>query len=238
MQVKVRAVMTCARHEITYARTIIEQATRELNVPLTVTLGVYYHQHMQRMFEQCVKDGIEYMITIDSDSLFTSSQLHQLISTAVTKDLDALASFQCKRGSESLLAFKQGVSKVLWSGEPLEVDAAHFGLTCINVAKLEGVAKPWFMCQPDLDGCWEEGRIDADVFFWSQWKKANRKVFVDPSIRIGHCEELVTMHTENFEVKHLYPKQWDEFVASQAKEEESDDSIDQTLEEVSSGETA
>jgi hypothetical protein len=235
MQIKVRAVMTCPRHEITYARTVIEQSLQSVGVPLVVTLGVYYHQHMQRMFEQCIKDGVEYMVTIDSDSVFTAKNLQNLLYETAANDLDALASFQCKRGSDSLLAWKQGVKSVKWSGEPIEVDCAHFGLTCIKVASLEGVAKPWFMCQPDSVGGWGEGRIDADVFFWKQWKDAGRKVFVQPSIRIGHVEEVVTMHDDDFQVKQYYPKEYDELHIKKDKEH---DSTNETLEEVSCGESS
>lgn len=240
MEIKVRGVMTCARHEITYARTIIEQATRAVGVPLCVSLGVFYHQQMQRMFEQAVVDGVDYIITIDGDSVFTAEQLHKLISTTALGNLDALASFQCKRGSPHVLACKNGATKASWDGNPIAVDAAHFGLTCLRVSKLANVVKPWFVCKPDADGRWEDGRIDSDVWFWKQWREAGNNLFVDPSIRIGHVEEMVAMHDENFEPKHFYPKEWDAHMKAgmNVLEDDGNDSIDQTLEAVSSGEGA
>lgn len=246
MEVKVRGVMTCARHEITYARTIIEQATRAVGVPLCVSLGVFYHQQMQRMFEQALADGLDYIVTIDGDSVFTAQQLHKLIATAATLELDALASFQCKRGSPNVLAYKQGQTKAQWSGDPVPVDAAHFGLTVLKVSKLSGVAKPWFVCKPDADGRWEDGRIDSDVWFWKQWKDAGNGLYIDPSIRIGHVEEMVTCHDEEFGVRHLYPKDWDAEMKAglhmldgeESQEEVVNDKTDEALEAVSSGETA
>lgn len=239
MEVKVRGLMTCPRHEITYARTVIEQATRAVGVPLSVSLGVFYHQQMQRMFEAAVKDEIDYIITIDGDSVFTAAQLHKLIATTAMKDLDALASFQCKRGNGDVLAFKAGSNRAQWSGEPLEVDVAHFGLTCLKVSKLANVVKPWFVCKPDADGRWEDGRIDSDVWFWQQWKAAGNKLFVDPSIRIGHVEELVTMHDKEFKKQHYYPKDWDALMQAGLNVLEGEnDPATETLETVSSGQGA
>lgn len=239
MEVKVRGVMTCARHEITYARTIIEQATRAVGVPLCVSLGVFYHQQMQRMFEQALADGLDYVVTIDGDSVFTAEQLHRLISVTASNGLDAVASFQCKRGAPHVLACKNGTDRAMWNGSPIEVDAAHFGLTCLRVDKLASVAKPWFCCKPDADGRWEEGRIDSDVWFWKQWRDAGNKIFVDPSIRIGHVEEMVAMHDENFAPKHLYPKDWDaQMKAGLNYMEDDNDSVGETLETASSGESA
>jgi len=223
-QVKVRAVMTCGRHVITYCQTKIERALKEVGVPLNVSLGVYYGQQMQNAFEQAIKDGLDYIITVDGDSVFTGKQVHRLLSIAVQEDCDALAAMQVRRGAKSLLGFKEGQSTAMWDGHTLQVDAAHFGLTVLNVEKLKTVAKPWFFCKPGDDGTWGEGRIDSDVWFWKQWKEAGNKLFIEPGTRIGHVEEMVVMHDDNFQIKHYYPKDYDKEM------EQVDNQIDQELE--------
>jgi hypothetical protein len=227
--VKVRAVMTCGRQEITYCRTRIELAMKQVGIPLNVSLGVYYGQLMQKMFEDSIKDELDYIITVDGDSVFTGNQLHRLLSIAVQEGCDALAAMQVRRGAKTLLGFKEGQSSAVWDGKPIEVHAAHFGLTIIDVSKLRTVAKPWFYCKPADDGTWGEGRIDSDVWFWKQWREAGHKLYIEPGTRIGHVEEMVVMHDDNFQIKHYYPKDYD-------KEMESiDNQIDEELETPAGG---
>lgn len=231
-KVKVRAVMTAPRHEITYCRTVIDTALQNLGVPLQVSLGVFYAQHMQNMFEQAVRDEIDYVVSVDYDSVFTSDQLHQLISTCDQENFDALCAMQARRGKPALLGFKAGHSSAEWNGYPLQVDAAHFGLTVFNVAKIATTSKPWFCCQPAADGTWGDGRIDADVWFWKQWAEAGNKIWMDPSVRIGHVEEMVAMYDGNMKVRHYYPKVWDKVVASVNDEIYEGELDDTTLEGV------
>lgn len=236
--VKVQAIMTAPRYENTWCRTIIESALRRMNIPLNVGLGVFYGQNMQRMMEEAL-DVADYVVTIDFDTAFIAQQLHRLISLAVQEDLDAVCGIQVKRGCKHMLGFKEGVSSAKWDGHPIEVDAAHFGLTVISTAKLRNVAKPWFFCQPDKDGRWGDDRIDSDVWFWRQWKAAGNKLYIDPGVRLGHMEEMVVMHDENMEPVHVYPKQWEKLIQNdfQHREDESD-TTDKALEAVPSGASA
>lgn len=236
-QVKVRGVMTCARHEITYARTMIETAMKQVGVPLQVSLGVFYHQLMQNMFEQALKDEVDYLITVDGDSVFLGHQVHHLISLCAQENMDALCAFQVKRGSPHLLGFKEGATSAKWNGYPIRVDAAHFGLTVLRVKALEKVAKPWFQCQPDKDGGWGDGRIDSDVWFWKQWREAGNSLYTDPGTRIGHVEEMVVMHDDDYKPRHYYPKEWDAYMEGlKKKTEKKDDCADEAVEAVPAGE--
>jgi len=229
-QVKVRAVMTTARHDIAYARTWIERALKQAGVPLAVSFGVYYGQLMQQMLETAVKDDLDFVVTVDGDSVFTGDQVHRLICIAANEDMDAVASMQVRRGIKSLLGFKKGVTSAMWDGTPIQVDAAHFGLTVLNVKKLATTPKPWFYCKPDENGEWGENHIDSDVWFWQQWKDAGHKLFIDPGCRIGHVEEMVVMHNEEMIPTHYYPKDWDKLMM-----EKKDDQDVETVEEVSAG---
>jgi hypothetical protein len=229
-QVRVRAVMTTGRHEISYARTWIDRSLRQAGVPLAVSFGVYYGQLMQRMFEDAIKDDLDFVVTVDGDSVFTGDQVHRLICIAANENMDAVASMQVRRGIKSLLGFKKGQTSAVWDGTPIEVDAAHFGLTVLNVKKLAITPKPWFYCKPDDKGEWGEDHIDSDVWFWQQWKEAGNKLYIDPGCRIGHVEEMVVMHNEDMVPTHYYPKDWDAMMM-----EKKDDTTAEGLEETSSG---
>jgi len=208
--VKACAVMTAGRYENTWCRNQIEAALRSLGIPFTVSGGVYYGQCMQKMLESAIEQGVEYAITVDGDSVFTPGQLQRLLGIAVQEShkIDAIAAMQVRRGAKTMLGTISGRLSAEWDGYPLKVDTAHFGLTIIDLAKLADTPKPWFFCQPDVQGQWGDGRIDSDVWFWKQWVKAGNTIYIDPGTRIGHVEEMVVMHDESLQVKHVYPADW------------------------------
>lgn len=213
--VTVAALMTAPRYEAVYARNYIELALKSAGIPLTVSGGVYYGQCMQIMLESLI-GKVDYALTVDFDSMFTERHVQRLLSLiAEHPQIDAIAAVQPKRGCGDILAARrEGSRTVDWSGYPIQVDSAHFGLTVIDLKKLENIPKPWFWAQPNSDGQWEGDKIDDDVYFWKKWQEAGNRVFVDPGCRLGHLEEVITVFDENMELQHLYPKQWSEARAS------------------------
>lgn len=209
--VTVSALMTAPRYEAVYARNYIELALKACHIPLTVSGGVYYGQCMQTMLEALI-GKVDYALTIDFDSMFTERHVQRLLSLVAGHDqIDAIAAVQPKRGCGEILASRrEGSRTVDWTGYPIQVDSAHFGLTVIDIKKLATVPKPWFWAQPNDDGKWEGSKIDDDVYFWKKWQEAGHRVFVDPGCRLGHLEEVVTVFDDNMELQHLYPKQWSE----------------------------
>lgn len=209
MQIKVQALMTAPRYEATWCRGHIEWSLRALGIPLSVSGGVYYGQCMQMMLEDSIKAGIDYAITVDGDSVFKPHHVQRLMNVCVQEDLDALASLQLRRGKPDMLGFIAGQTSAVWNGYPIQVHTAHFGLTIINLHRLANVPKPWFFCQPDKNGEWNEHRIDSDIWFWKQWKDAGLKCWIDPDCRIGHVEEMVATYDNDYKPTHMYPKQWE-----------------------------
>lgn len=217
--VKVAAVMTAPRYGNNYARNQIERALHSVNVPLTVSGGVYYGQCMQLMLDEIVKHGgVDYAITVDFDSLFTAKDVRRLIRWMIERpDIHAITGLQVRRGKPSLLGtvdhgnlVNEGEREILWDGLPIRATTAHFGLTVINLEKLAGVEKPWFVSTPDANGDWSEQKTDDDVHFWLQWGKAGNSVYLDPGVRLGHLEEMVAIHDENMNPIHIYPREWEE----------------------------
>ena len=214
---KIAAVMTAARYENTLARNTIETALKKLDIPLTVSGGVYYGQCMQIMLEQLAATECDLVVTVDGDSMFTAEQLQRLVNIAHQEDrIDALAALQIRRGKMDMLGTSEGKRQLEWEGYPIKVTTAHFGLTVIKLDKLRSTPKPWFMSKPDKDGSWGTDKVDDDVFFWFQWKEAGNSIYIDPGTRLGHLEEMVTTYDENLVPCHLYPKEWFQQYASNA----------------------
>ena len=209
--IKVAAVMSAARYENTYCRTVIHHALQSLGIPLRVAGGVFYGQSMQKLLEGLCETDREYAITVDGDSLFTPEQLQRLL-TIIHQEphIDAITGVQVRRGSLAMLGTVDGDEKqVAWDGLPIRAKTAHFGLAVIDLAKLRRVPKPWFWANPNCDGKWEGDKIDDDIYFWLQWERAGNSVYIDPGVKLGHMEEMVAIHDENMQPIHIYPKQWE-----------------------------
>lgn len=207
--VSVAALMTAPRHEIVWARTQIERALNTLRIPLRVSGGVFYGQCMQRMLSDLVNKDVDYALTVDFDSVFVAADVQRLLDViASDPDIDAVAALQPKRGNGAVLGTRGQQESFLSDGSPFQVATAHFGLTVIDLAKLRQVEKPWFCTVPDEQGEYSASKIDDDVFFWRRWTAEGNTIWIDPSCRLGHLEEMVTMFDETGQLKHYYPREW------------------------------
>jgi len=210
--IQLGAYLTLPRYESVVCRSLIELALRQLKIELTTSQGVFWGQCMQRMFTKAVNDGIDWILSIDSDSLFTAEQLSLLMDTlASNPHIDALAALQCRRGCEYPLLTTGNVDGGLTvevSNAPFKVTTAHFGLTLFRVDALREVPKPWFVSKPDENGEWGDERMDDDIFFWHQWRLAGKNIYVAPQVSIGHMEETVVQFNDDMKPEHMYVQQW------------------------------
>lgn len=205
--VKIAALMTTPRYECAWARSSITNALNACGIPLSVAGGVYYGQAIQKMLTDAIASGATFALTVDFDSVFLPEHVKQLLyQICQNDDIDAIAPMQPMRANGQPLATAAGGS-VQWDGSPIRVDTAHFGLTVIRLSSLARVPKPWFLGTPNADGEWGEGKTDDDVYFWRAWQAAGNSVFIDPSVRIGHLEEMVSVFDENMQLRHVYPRQ-------------------------------
>lgn len=210
--VKAAAFLTAPRYENTWSRNYIEIATRQCGIPLSVSLGVFYGQCMQKMFEQALEAGCDVGVTIDFDSAFSGQHIQRLLSVLMTHDhIDAVCAMQARRGMNQLLGTCGRETRVESNGEPIRLTTAHFGLTAFKFAALKKVQKPWFWSRPDDNGEWGDGKTDDDIWFWRQWEAAGNTVYMDTQCRIGHMEEMIATYHEQdgeFVIKHEYPADW------------------------------
>ena len=210
--VKVGAYCTHPRYEAVAARNIIDGALKALRIDLHCSQGVFWGQCMQRMFQDAVDKGLDWILSIDSDSLFTAEHVRHLMDVfAQHPEIDALAALQCRRGAKFPLLTTGNHAEgdeLAIDGKPFKVTTAHFGLTLFRVDKLKTLQKPWFRSEPGKGGDWDDDRLDDDIFFWHVWRAAGHNIHVAPSCSIGHLEETVAMFDKNLQPQHVYVHEW------------------------------
>ena len=209
--VKVAAVMSVPRYGSMAARGIMETALKPFGIPLRTSQGVFWGQCMQRQLVELVDEGIDWILTIDFDSVFTAEQLDQLIETfGANAHIDALAALQVRRNGDRPLMTCGKAEEIQTDLSPILVTTSHFGLTLIRAEELKTVPRPWFKGEPDKDGNWSSDRMDDDIWFWHQWRLAGKRIYVDPKVRIGHVEECVSWFDDKLNVQRSSVPEWRE----------------------------
>jgi predicted SAM-dependent methyltransferase len=173
----------------------VHKALQPLGIPIKTSMGVYWAQCMTRGLESAIKDGYEWALCVDYDSVFTQWHVGILLQTILAyPDVDALAPLQPQRHTDKVMfsTFDKGKEHTMSTHDPIRVHTAHFGLTLIRLAALKDVAKPWFIDRPDANGGFDDGRVDADVNFWHRWNEAGKNLSVLAGCSIGHLEGKVT----------------------------------------------
>lgn len=207
--VQVTAIMSVPRVGWNDAWGQIMESLAPFKIPVRRFSGVFWGQCMQRVLNECVKDGVDWAVTIDYDSLFTAQHLDRLMGWLGKRpEIDAITALQCKRGGGTPLMTIKGQREIEIDGQPVQVDSAHFGLTIIRLDALRDIPKPWFKSVPDKDGGWGDGRIDDDIWFWHQWKEAGKTVYVAPDVRIGHLEVMAAEFDDELKPRHVYVSDW------------------------------
>lgn len=198
------------------------EALMPLHIRPTLGQGAFWSQVLTRMLEK-FEPTTEYIITLDMDSFVTQENIEQLFALSMAFQCDALAPMQTKRedGRPMLTLLdtldnppEDGATKMdlAWFGKPVQqVDTAHFGCTVISTAALKRCIKPWFYEKAGPDGSYGEGRVDADIGFWRQWKKSGNRCYVTPRVSIGHGEYVITWPGKNLAGPvYQYTSQWQE----------------------------
>lgn len=166
-------------------------ALNMLGIELTMVEGAFWGQCLTRGLEKVIKDGADYIVTMDYDSVFSAAQLHKMCQLIIEHpEYDAIVPVQIKREEDSPL-FKANGSRDF--SKPLtRVAAGHFGLSVFKASAFARLAKPWFHGQPNEQGEWNENRVDDDIWFWRQWGQAGCTLALANEVRIGHLEMMIT----------------------------------------------
>jgi hypothetical protein len=173
--------------------------------------GVFFHHAMSRSIRNAIEfdfedgtDGFDFILTADYDTYAMIEDIRGLAELlARSPEADCIVPLQMKRGGTGeILAGGQNMNLT----QPLvPIETGHFGLTIFRKSFFERLPTPWFYEKADADGHWGDGRIDADIGFWLNAKKAKLNVMLAPQIVVGHGEELITYpRIENGKVVKVY----------------------------------
>lgn len=207
----IRAIMSIPRFGCNDHWSAMHLALQPFGIGLETMQGVFWGQKMQMMMERALEDGIDWLLTIDYDSMFTQKEVRRLIEVVTfNPDIDAVACLQPRRLKDvPLLCLNSGAGLVTFDPAKLvKVDTAHFGLTLIRVSALKDLPKPWFKPTPDENGSWSETKIDDDIHFWKLWEKAGKTLYVDPQCRVGHLQMFVTEFDDAYDIVNTHVPEW------------------------------
>ena len=168
-----------------------------LGIKIRRETGAYWGQCLERGMEDGIDCGLDVILTVDYDTVFSLQNVVDLVDILVRRpEIDAIASLQVGRGGLRPLITQKNASgspKLIMKAaevkeETCPVSTAHFGLTMIRTKALLRMAHPWFQGEPDRDGRWGDSRVDPDIYFWKKWEKTGNTLHLANRIVIGHAE--------------------------------------------------
>ncbi len=207
-EIKITALLSRPRFGLNCFWDAASEALAPWHIPVQSFYGVFWGQCMQKALETSIADGVDWILTLDYDTLFNSSHVQKLIDClGQNPNIDAVAGLQVRRGRPlALMVRPDGLAKM--TGGPIQATTAHFGLTLFRASSIKKMKKPWFWSTPREDGTWNDGRLDDDIYFWGKWRDAGNTLFVHTGCKIGHVEEMVAHYDDTFQVQHSYLTKW------------------------------
>ena len=215
---KIVVLLSCPRLGWTDNFRCAQTVFQSLGIGMLIDSGVFWGQGLSRLMKLCTDRGVEFLITVDYDSIFTKehvARLYQLI--IANPDVDAIVPVQVKREQNSSMFTMWSTEGALTSVKAAEfmkpltpIATGHFGLTMIRASSLAKLSRPWFKAIPDLNGEWEAGHIDEDIYFWLNAMSHGWKVCLANEVRIGHLQRVVTWPKPDFTPLFQYISGWQE----------------------------
>ena len=199
---RVAGVMSIPRLAFTDMLFCATHAFSDKGIQFSPVCGAFWGQCIERTMMEVVEQGLEFVITLDYDSVFEAKDIDRMVALMdAHPEADAIAPLQMKRGEDARPMIWQvdedGVPKLEWKLTGFEKDVqkirhAHFGLTIIRTSKLKEMPHPWFYGQPNTDGEWTNNRLDDDIYFWEKWATMGNTLYLANHVVIGHCQQVVT----------------------------------------------
>lgn len=207
-EIKIAAVLSRPRFGLNVFWDCASEALAPWHIPIQSFYGVFWGSCMQKAFEDNIAEGIDWILTLDYDTLFTSRHVQLLIDAlGQHAEIDAIAALQPRRGRPLPLMVRSD-GEAPMTGGPVRATTAHFGLTILRAESIKKLKKPWFWSQPTPDGGWGEGRLDDDIYFWGKWREAGNALYVHTGCKIGHVEEMAAQYNGDYKVEHKYLSTW------------------------------
>lgn len=189
-------------------------------IPLWLYGGAFWEMGIQNGLNEAVKQGVQWVITIDYDTLFDKEDINELLTlAAMYPEADAIVPVQSKRNTDAaLFTMKDAYGKLVhratyddFDKDLTPIHTGHFGLTLLKMDAVQKLQKPWFHTLPAPDGDYGEGRTDADIYFWQRAEKQGFRAFQANNIRIGHIQMVASWINRDFQSVHQYLSNYREF---------------------------
>jgi len=181
----------------------------QMGVEMRKHSGAFWEQSLSMMLYQAVDEGFDYVLTIDYDSVFLPIDVYHMMKMLKARpDLGAIFPVQYRREADQLLVGLPGtdgaVTSENFSEQLVPATMGHFGLTLIRVAALKDMPHPWLRSQPNAEGKWDVGKIDADITFWNGMRSAGWGIACASRVVIGHIQQMITWPGEGYQPVHQY----------------------------------
>lgn len=196
------AVLSAPRYGPTAHMRYAIKSFYQARVPYQIGGGAYWHQVISQVLEMQIEHGSKYIITCDYDTIFTYQDVMELYRLMeAVPEAGAICALQSKRGDEGVALFgmkdKAGnfitsIPAYNMSRNLLKITTGHFGLTIFRAENLNALPRPWMNSEPNEDGVWEDGKVDADIQFWHTWAANGNSLYLAPRVIVGHLQEMIT----------------------------------------------
>lgn len=210
---RVTAVMSTPRFGPIIAQSAMYAALfaagRQVDIDLVLNQGVWWHHGLTRTIESVLEDpAVDYILTIDFDSMIAPEHVVDLVTMAEISDFDILFPLQMRRGRTGALL---GGENMDTRRSVVEAHAGHLGLTLFRRDVFTKLEKPWFTEIPDDRGGWGDGRVDPDIAMWANARRQGLRIGCMPHVHIGHLEEMVALpqaSSRGIETRYVTPLEW------------------------------
>lgn len=176
--------------------------------------GAFWEQSLSRLLYDAIRDGFEYGLVFDYDSVFKPIDVNYLVTLIdMYPEADCVFPIQYRReADEIILRLDRNVYREPASfNQPLAdshlapATFGHFGLTVFRLSALESLPHPWFVSTPGANGRWDaDDKVDPDTYFWNHFIKHGRKPYCAHRCVIGHLQQMITWPDEDYKPIHQY----------------------------------
>lgn len=207
----IAACLSVGRLTFTATTQIAKTVFAALDIPLEWVAGGCWEQGLATMWSNRIKDGYDWVFTMDQDTGFDKADVKELCRLVEEyPEVDALCGTQIRRGSNDALMVpyrhRQGEERVKVPSDPnalTRLRIAHFGLTLIRLAALQELPSPWFMSSTG-----PKGRVDPDIYFWKKWGRAGYTIYQANDVLLGHAQLVMTYPTRDRGIFNQYMGQY------------------------------
>jgi hypothetical protein len=188
-----------AAHALDRELPLLDSA-QPLGIPLQAVRGRLLGQCLERGFDKLIADGVDAILTIDYDTVYTAQHVQTLMRLMLLQsEADAICPLQSARGwnrcwrrSRCRTARSPQAAALGFDSDLIKLKTGHFGLTLIRASSRSRTCRSrWFSVVPAKDGSWGEGHVDEDIYFWRQWAASGKTLYAANRVAVGHIEPMI-----------------------------------------------